>query len=210
MTDSIHNHIVTKIRKRGRGTLFFSNDFLYEGTEAAVRKALSRLAKNGVLIRLAPGIYLYPKVDKELGILFPSAEEIAQGIAKKEHIRIIPTGSYALQKLGLSTQVPTRIIYLTDGEAKNLKVGKTNIVFKPAVPKKLSAKGKLSGLVIQALGELKKEKITPKILDKLQKILQAENPEILHSDAQRAPAWIGRILLSLTEKNKAYDPMAKS
>lgn len=202
MTDSIHNQIIAKIRKSKRGKLIFPNDFQEFGSESAPRKSLSRLAQEGVLIRLAHGIYLYPKLDRELGILYPSAEEIAETIAKREKIRIVPTGTIALNRLGLSTQIPTRVVYLTDGEAKNLTVGKTNILFKPAVPKKLSAKGKLSGLVIQALTELKKEKITPQVHQRIEEVLSGENPDIIRLDAKLAPAWIAKILLSVIDKKK--------
>jgi hypothetical protein len=210
LAPSVHNQVLAKVRKKRPGSLFFPGDFIQEGSDTAVRKALSRLAKDGVLNRLAHGIYFYPKFDKELGILYPSAEEVAHAIAKKEHIRIVPTGSYALHRLGLSTQVPTRIVYLTDGEAKSLKLGRTSIVFKPAVPKKLSAKGKLSSLAIQALGELKKEKITPQVLNKIQEVLKNEDPATLRSDALSAPAWIGRILLSLIDKSRTHDSVVKS
>jgi hypothetical protein len=146
---------------------------------------------------LAHGIYLYPKRDKELGILYPPGEAIAEAIAKREGIRIVPTGVYALNRLGLSTQVPTRMVYLTDGEDKKVRVGKTSIVFKPAVPKKLAAKGKISGLAIQALSELKKENVTPPVLERLRLALQSESPDLVRADAQSAPAWIARLLLSL-------------
>ncbi|RPD47264.1 DUF6088 family protein [Paracnuella aquatica] len=202
MLESTHNQIVAEIKGSRRGKLVFPGDFQSAGSETAIRKTLSRLAQEGVLIRLAHGIYLYPKVDRELGILYPSAEEIAQAVAKRERVRIMPAGAYALHRLGLTTQVPTRIVYLTDGEAKNLKVGKFRIVFKPAVPKKLSAKGKLSGLVIQALQELKKEKVTSQVLRRLQEVLSGEDPEVIRSDAQLAPAWIAKILLSSIDAKK--------
>lgn len=200
--------MLTKIKEARRGSLIFPADFICVGSEAAVRKALSRLAQEGVLVRLAHGIYLYPKLDKELGVLYPPAEEIAQAIAKREGVRIVPTGVYALNRLGLSTQVPTRIVYLTDGEDKRVKVGKTSIVFKPTVPKKLSAKGKLSGLAIQALAELKKDKVTPSVLERLREVLQSENPDLIRADAQAAPAWIARLLISLTSNIAKDDTMA--
>src|SRR5690606_37973264 len=116
--------------------------------------------------RLGAGIYLWPKVDKELGMLYPSMETVAMELAKKEKLKLLPTGSYSLNKLGLSTQIPTNIVYLTDGEGRQLKVGKNTITFKPTTPKKLAAKGKYSSLVIQALSELGKNNIDNKILNR--------------------------------------------
>ena len=153
-----------------------------------------------MLLRLAHGIYLYPKIDNELGVLYPSIEEVAEAIAKKERIRILPTGSYAMNKLGLSTQVPTKVIYLTDGKARKLAIGKNIITFKPVVPRKLAAKGKFSSLVIQALQELGSQNVTQDVLNRVQKVLQQEDPAILHRDAKLAPAWIARILYETTPK----------
>ncbi|MCD8500524.1 MAG: type IV toxin-antitoxin system AbiEi family antitoxin domain-containing protein, partial [Bacillaceae bacterium] len=103
------------------------------GTSIAVRHALSRLCKSGLILRLAEGIYLYPKIDKELGlgVLYPSIDTIAKAIAKKDKARIVPTGVYALNRLGLSTQVPANAVYLTDGSPRRIKVGKgKGILFK--------------------------------------------------------------------------------
>lgn len=200
MSLSIHNQIINSIKARKRGQLIFPNDFLRIGPETAIHQSLSRLVKEGMLLRLAHGIYLYPKIDKELGVLYPSIEEIAEAIAKKEKIRILPTGSYALNKLGLSTQVPTKVVYLTDGKARKLAIGKNTITFKPAVPRKLAAKGKFSSLVIQALEELGRENVTKEVRERLHNVLQMEETSTLRSDAKGAPAWIARILYETTPK----------
>lgn len=97
--------------------IFSSNDFTNFGEPKSVLKALERMANSGVIIRVTRGIYCYPKIDKVLGVgvIYPAFEEIAQYIAKRVKARIVPTGSYALNVLGLSTQVPANIVYLTDG-----------------------------------------------------------------------------------------------
>lgn len=200
MSLSIHNQITNSIKARKRGQLIFPNNFLRIGPETAIHQSLSRLVKEGMLLRLAHGIYLYPKRDKELGVLYPSTEEIAQAIAKKEKIRILPTGSYALNKLGLSTQVPTKVVYLTDGKARKLAIGKSTITFKLTMPRKLAAKGKVSSLVIQALDELGRENVTRELLERLHTVLQVEKTSTLRSNAKRAAAWIACILYETTPK----------
>lgn len=199
MDNSIHNQLVNRIKSFRRGNLLFTTSFLDIASEGAIRVSLSRLTKDGFLVRIANGIYLFPKVDDELGILYPSIEEVAEAIARKEKIRILPTGIHALNKLGLSTQVPTKVTYLTDGKSRNIKMGKHTLVFKRVVPKKLQAKGKISRLVIQALQELKKEEITPYILKRIEEVLKNEDPSVIRSDAKLAPAWIARILYNLTQ-----------
>jgi len=110
--------------------------------------SLSRLVKEGKIERLAHGIYFYAKIHPTMGKLQPSLDEIAEAIAQKEHIRIRPSGAYALNKLGLSNQVPTRIVYITDGQVKQIRFGKGSIKFKPVRPKKFGTIGKISGLLI--------------------------------------------------------------
>lgn len=203
MLISFNNQILGKIKAGKRGQLVFPSDFLGIAPETAIRKTLSRLAQQGMLIRLTNGIYLFPKVDEELGVLYPSIDEIASAIAKKERIRLMPTGAYALNRLGLSTQVPMKVVYLTDGKARTIKVGKSTITLKPTVPKKLAAKGKLSSLVIKALEELGQDKVDEVVLSRIKEVLRQEEPSIIRADARTAPAWIARILYEFANKLEA-------
>jgi hypothetical protein len=114
------------------------------GTDAAIRKSLSRLTKKGQLSRLAQGIYYIPKTDPVLGKLLPSAEQVAQKVAEKEKVHIYPTGVYALNRLGLSTQVLTKLVDLTDGVPRLLTIGKMKLWFKSTTLKKLALKGPIS------------------------------------------------------------------
>src|SRR5450432_4836644 len=129
--------------RKGKGSLVFASDFQDLGNNEAIRQGLSRLTREQLLIRLGRGVYLFPDHDPELGILYPSTEEIAEEIAKQEKARIIPTGSQALYKLGLSTQIPMKLVYLTDGVRRSVKLGKNSITFRTTIPKKLAAKGRI-------------------------------------------------------------------
>ena len=178
-----------------KGRVLFVDDFLDLGSPDSIKKALYRLAnEKGLLIRLAHGIYLYPKTDKELGTLYPSTEEIAKAIARRDKARIIPTGIYALNRLGLSTQVPMKIVYLTDGATRLIKIGKRIISFKKTSPKNLMTLGEISTLVIQALKEIGQEDIDDEILKKIKVVLKKETEENILNDAKLAPAWINKIL----------------
>ena len=151
---SIEKQIEEKIISMPRGTLLFPEDFHQLGSSEAVRLALHRIVKKGVIRRVAQGIYVRPKISEYIGEIGSTAEEVAEGIAKRDKIRIVPTGVYALNALGLSTQVPMRLVLLTDGAPREIKVGKRTIKFKKTTPKNLMAKGKISSLVIQALREI--------------------------------------------------------
>lgn len=205
--NSIHNQVFNRITKNKRGKIFFPSDFNEIGSDDAVRKSLIRLEQEDVLERLSPGIYLYPKKDPVFGNLYPSTEEIAQYIAKRDHAKIIPTGVTALHKLKLSTQVPMNIVYLTDGAPRKIKIGKQKITFKPTTAKKLATKGEISTLVIQALQEIGKNGVNTEILRHLKPILKQEDLKNIRHDTNLAPVWIANILNYLT-KSEDNDELA--
>lgn len=209
MNNSIYTQLFGKIIQQEKGSLLFPSDFLELGSSDAVRQSLSRMAKEKIIVRLGRGIYLYPKYDQELGMLYPSTEEIAEAIAKQEKARIIPTGDQALYKLGISTQVPLKVVYLTDGMRRTIKLGKRAITFKITTPKVLATEGKISSLVIQALQELGKNQVDDAILQQIKKALQKEDLAILRHDAKLAPVWIATILFSLLKELK-HDRMVEA
>jgi len=196
---SIHLHVLDKIHKLERGSIFFPEDFASIGNSESVRQALSRICKNGTIIRLSKGVYLYQVIDEELGIFYPSVERIGKAISKRDKSRIVPTGALALNRLGLSTQVPVNVIFLTDGITRKINIGKQTVTFKHTNPKSLSFRGKITPLAVAALKEIGKDKILPDELQKIKKALQLEPTEIVLSDAYLAPRWITDIILSLIQ-----------
>lgn len=191
----VESKIAEAVKTYPKGSVLFVDNFLDFGNHESVKKALLRLKEKEILVRLTHGIYLYPKVDKELGVLFPSTEEIAQAIARRDKARIVPTGVQALNKLGLSTQIPMKVVYLTDGAARTVKVGKRTITFKKTSPKNLLVKGEISSFAIQALKTIGQNKIDEKTIEKIQSILKNEKKENIINDAKLSPAWINKILM---------------
>jgi len=195
---STHNQIEKDILKKKKGKIIFSSNFANYGTDVAVRHTFSRLCKKGFLIRLSAGIYLYPETDREIGVVYPSIEKIAKEIAKQEKARIIPTGVYALNALGLSTQVPMRVVFLTDGTPRMINIdGEASIKFKKLAPKYLSFKSKLMSLIVFALREIGENKVTSEQLERIEELLQNEKQELITSDLILAPAWVKNIILKL-------------
>ena len=191
---SVEKVIKQKITRVKRGTLLFPKDFDDLGSSEAIRLALYRLEKEHFVKRIAQGIYVRPVINKYIGEVLPSAEEVAEGIAKRDKLRVIPTGSYALNALGLSTQIPMKIVLLTDGAPREIVVGKRTVKFKKTTPKNLMAKGKISGLVIQALREIGIGKVTDDEKKQIIKLLQKEDQKQLKHDLQLAPVWIKKIM----------------
>ncbi len=191
----VENKIAAAIKTYPKGSVLFVDDFLDYGNPESVKKALLRLKEKDILVRLAHGIYLYPKIDKELGVLFPSTEEIANAIARRDKARIVLTGVQALNKLSLSTQIPMKVVYLTDGAARTVKVGKRTITFKKTSPKNLLAQGEISSLAIQALKTIGQKKVDENTIERIQAILKKEKKENIINDAKLSPAWINKILM---------------
>ncbi len=197
---STDDKVIAKIKKAKRGSLFFTEDFLAFGTSKTIAKALERLVEKKEINRVARGVYARLQTDPILGVLNPSTEAIAQAIAKRDKARIIPTGSTALNALGLSTQVPMNVVYLTDGAARKITIGKRKIVFKKTAPKNLATIGKISGLVIQAAKEIGKDKLYDHEKEIIIKQLKKEEPYRLEHDIKLAPEWI-RIIMRQALKN---------
>jgi len=191
---SIEEQVLNNINNYNRGKIFFPGDFIKFGSSEAVRQALARLEDEGELVRLGHGIYLYPKEDPQLGVLQPTMDQIAKAIAKRDKATIIPAGALALNKLGLTTQVPMNAVYLTDGSPRSVQIGNRKIKFKRTVPKNLKAKGEISSLVIQALREIGNGNVTENQIDKISELLKKENPEYLKHDIKLAPVWIREIM----------------
>ena len=194
MALSIEERMVYRIRAKGRGWVFSARHFLDFGSRRAVDLALFRLDKRRVIRRLGRGIYDYPRTSLTLGILSPSIDAVAKEIAGKNNSKLKITGAQAANAMGLSTQVPARIVYLTDGRSRQLKVGKQTIILKHTSPQKMSTAGKGSGTVIEALQYIGKETVNPVIIAKIKTALSESDKKELKKDIGRAPDWMRPVI----------------
>jgi len=197
MAQSIENTIINSIRKCGMGTVFFPSDFSKVGEKSAVLKALERMTSDGTIVRVARGIYCYPKIDKELGLgtLYPTYEEIAQAIAKRDRARIVPAGIYAMNRIGLSTQVPMNVVYLTDGSSRKVVInGNRGIQFKHVAPKNLAFQNQLALLINSALKEIGQDNITEEDRTRIKSLLSNEPKDSILQDIKLMPDWMASII----------------
>ncbi|MDP8212320.1 MAG: DUF6088 family protein [Candidatus Zapsychrus exili] len=200
---SIENTIIKRIRGKGRGRAYTSKDFLDLGTRASVDKSLSRLAAKEIIRRLKPGLYDYPKINDKLGgVLSPVIEEVAKAIARKNNIRILISGALAVNKLGLSTQVPAKIVFLTDGRDRKLKIYNQSLIFRHASPKNMAICGKKSELILQAIRYLGKQSVDSDVIYRLNKILTDKDKKHLRIDSRQAPEWVGSVVNKIIGENK--------
>ena len=195
MNESINSQIEAKVKRSKPGQIFLPSDFKDLGTSTAIRKALSRLVEQKVLVRMGQGIYATPIHDKVFGDVLPSMEEIAVTLAKKDHVKIMPTGQYALNKIGLSTQVPMKMVYLTNGTKKNISLGKSSIVFQPTTTKKLAMIGTITSLLFLGLEELDLDNLSKTDINKIINLLKKEDKKKLKHDLKLAPARISDFVI---------------
>lgn len=197
----ISKQIEKRIKSLPEGTILFINDLTDEFDYDTARKVLQRLQTKNHIMRLSRGIYYIPKQDEVLGILKPSTEQIAEAIAKRDRARILPTGSYALYKLGLTVQIPMNVVYLTDGSARRIQVGKQKITLKKTSPRNLAVDHRLTALIIQSLKTLGEGNIGKEKLDAIARIIEeASENEIIKENIRFAPVWIQKIVLGILKQ----------
>ena len=195
---STYNTIRKRVGASERGTLFFPDSFADAGTSDAVRSALVRLCENNVLTRVAQGIYCYPRVDTRWGggVIQPSVDEIAVAIAGRDRVRIAPTGAYALYSLGLTTQIPANVVFITDGSSRRISIGKgRGILFKHTSEMRTFAyQSRLMALIVTALREIGEGNVTEEQLSLLKEHLKNVSDSEFSHDISLAPLWVRKLL----------------
>jgi hypothetical protein len=199
MSQVVHNKVLNRVYGKGMGWVFTPKRFLDLGSRSAVDKALNRLADGGTIRRLARGLYDYPKKHPKLGLLSPAPDAIAKAISEKNESRLQPSGPYAVNRLGLSQQVPAKIVYLTDGTEKSVRVGNQTIQLRRTTPKNMVTAGSTSGLVIQAFRYLGKGGVTSSHIATLHRALSADDRKRLSRDRIYAPAWMHRHFAEISQ-----------
>lgn len=199
MEQTISQKIRDRIKNINAGELFTISDFADLDNDNLVTRTLSRMQKEGTIVRVATGIYMNPK-NTQFGILYPTLEQIALKIAERDRAQIMPTGDTAMNILGFSTQVPMNAVYITNGAKRKVKVGERNIIFKNVVQKNFQFKGKLLPIIIIALKELGESRVTNEIKNKINiHISESKTDEratMMH-DLYLSPVWIKELLLPI-------------
>jgi len=199
---SVDSQILNRILGKGGGWVFTPANFMDLGSRTAIGLALMRYLRAGAICQLARGLYEVPRTHPKLGKLAPSTEAIAEALAGRHAIRLQPTGAYAANVLGLSDQVPVRMVFLTDGPTRRVKIGRREIVLKRTTPRNMATAGGTGGIVIQALRWLGQRHVDEKVISRLRGDLKPEDRAALVKDAHLAPAWIGAIFHRLAAEGK--------
>jgi hypothetical protein len=192
---AIQAQVLDRIHRQGRGKVFTSKDFLDLGSRVAVDQALSRLVRGGAIQRLGRGLYHYPQMNVRLNIpLSPDPDEIAGALARQTGSRIAPSGAVAANRLGLSTQVPARPVYLTDGRTRQVRVGNLDFVVKHVAPKELPTGSPTGALVFQALRHIGRDAVDRHVISRLRRSLSPQQRGDLLRDARYTTEWIAEVI----------------
>ena len=192
--------VIEDIRKMiGRskeGTLFFNNSFP-EYDDEYVRHILSDLCQQEVIVRISMGIYVKPIMSR-FGVVYPPVDDIMRAIAKRDNAKILPTGNTAMNKLGLSTQVPMNSEYITSGSAREIAIGKRTIRLKRSAPRNFAYKGELMPVLVQAMKAIGKDGLTDEHIGIIHGLLKEHlDSKTWEKDLLHAPAWIRKVLTTL-------------
>ena len=191
MSQSIENKVISRIYGRGRGWAFTKTDFVAEFGEVNIHRALSSLTKAGKIRRVCRGVYDYPRYSELLDRqLSPDLDQVAHALARKFNWRIQPSGDAALNLLGLSTQVPGRWIYLSDGPSREYEIGNHSLVFKKSALKDVGFKYRESGLVVQALKALGREHVDQKVVERIRQQLESKAYDRILRDTRSVTGWV--------------------
>lgn len=191
---SLDARIRGRILASAPGWCFTPNAFLDLGGKDAIWVALSRLVRKEIIRRLAQGLYDVPRQHPKIGILAPDPDAVAKALANRDAIRLQPSAAYAANLLGLSDQVPAKVVFLTDGPARRVRLGRREIILKNTTPRNMATAGRISGTVIQALRFIGQKQVNDAHVAHLRKILSAEDKVQLHKDRIYAPDWLHPII----------------
>jgi hypothetical protein len=201
---SIDNKLVSRIYGNHRGWVFSKNDFLDIGSDAAIRKVLSRLETKGTIRRILRGVYDYPRISTLLNApMGPDLDALASALARKSGWRIQPSENTSLNLLGLSTQVPVQSVYLSDGPSKSYEIGNRQLVFKKRSLKESGFKHRESELVVQALKALGRERVDADIRRKLSKKWSPDLWQKILRDTKTAPGWVCDTIRTMANEKTA-------
>ncbi len=193
--------ILGRIRRWGPGAVFTPKDFLDLASRGNIDVTLGGFLKEGIIRRIARGVYDLPRFNPTLGgRLSPDIDQAAQALARRFRWRVIPAGAWAANLLGLSTQVPAKTVYLSDGPTRTIQIGRQRLCFKHARPTQTRIENRVSAVVIQALRHLGKEAVGPEVIAQLRHRLSAREKNHLLRDARYSSDWLFAAARQIAER----------
>lgn len=202
MPKDIVRQIVGRIYGKKRGNVFAPKDFIDLASHDNARKILERLTKHGTIRRVMRGVYDYPRYSKLLDKqASPDPDGIARAIARAHGWTILPSGNTALNLLGLSTQVPAKWEYFSDGPTKTYSWDGGKLSFKHRANKETTVLSPKTALLVQALKALGEANVNRNTMTKLRKAFDAKERKRAVREARYATSWVYEIIKRLDSKS---------
>ena len=188
--ETLEYKVLSRIYGNGRGWAFSQNDFADIGTRSTIDSALSRLEKKGTIMKIMRGIYCYPHESSILNKKIPAdVPKVAQALARKFGWKIFPTGEIALNYFGLSTQIPAKYVYITNGVSRSYKVSNQELRFRKLL-KESAFKHHESAILVQAIRALGKEYLTKDNFEKIREKIPATKYSLILKDTMGVAGWM--------------------
>jgi Family of unknown function (DUF6088) len=204
VSNPIAEKLLARIRARA-GTPVPVVDLLDLGTRSAVDQALSRLAQQERILRVGRGLYAWPRFSTLLKQnVPPSVDALAHAWARQNGLRIVPFGAYAANLLGLSTQVPAKYVYYTNGRTQRVRLGGAEVRFLNRGPKTMEVKGQLAAHIFQALRYLGKDRMTPDVIAQLRRVTRPQDRADIRRNLKHATAWMKPVLESVLHEDAGH------
>ena len=194
----IKHNVMRSINESQPHSIFFISDYADLGSAETIRKILHEATITGILEKAGHGIYIKPKVSRFGKVPVP-LEKIAREIADRDKCEILPTGNTAANLIGLSTQVPMNLSYITTGSTRTIKIGDRKISFRHASPRNFAAKGRVIPLLIQGIREIGESNISGADYEAISQFINRHKDPYLQEDLPLAPAWIQKIIKKLMQ-----------
>lgn len=193
MQNTVEHKIKSKLIRARYGAVFFVSTFPQYNVEY-VTKLLAQFEKEGLITRIAKGIYVKAKKTR-FGVVYPSAHELVTEIAKRDKAIVFPTGETAANRLGFSTQVPMNVCFITSGTPRKLKLGNRTVTLKHGAPRNFAYKGKLMPELVQALRSIGEANVTEAVENRIAQLLsETQETETMEHDLLLAPVWVRQIV----------------
>lgn len=194
---AVADKIIKRVRGKGRGWAFTPKDFLDLGTRASVDMALTRLVQSGVIRRIGRGLYDYPKLHTKLGALTPDTDTIVQAVATQSGDKVFASGAQSANRLGISTQVPAKASYVTDGTSRVKTVAGRTIALKRSRAPILDDASADVNAVLQMLAHIGKANIDADLLHRLAMQLDDRDLKALRKAQPLMPGWMSDAVLKI-------------
>ena len=176
------------------GEPFFPIQLITLGSRNYIDQTLFRLEKEGVVSRIARGIYMRPKKNRFLGVVMPNAFQVAQKLAEITGEMVQVNGAEATRQLGLSTQVSVKPVYWTSGPDRRFRMGEQEVILKHVASRKIAHAGSIVGLAITALWYLGKETVSFEVLEKIKAQMTAGQYQEFLNAVSNMPTWLVNLL----------------